>query len=71
MRHQLSVTLASLLIASVAIGLDHSGHRRAESQTSTVSSQSLFSTIQSNTYLCHRGSGRIENKLVMLEAANA
>jgi hypothetical protein len=61
MRLQTSVTLVSLLIASVAIGL-----QQIEQQLlgmTAANAPSLSESTSTNELFCHRGSGRRENNL--------
>ncbi|NJR48762.1 MAG: hypothetical protein HC780_03575 [Leptolyngbyaceae cyanobacterium CSU_1_3] len=66
MRSQTSVTLVSLLIASVAVGLQQVEYRLSGLKTLFVQP-----FIPSDSYLCHRGSGRFENKPTLPLAAHA
>jgi hypothetical protein len=61
MRLQTSVTLVSLLIASVTIGLHQIEHQL--SKLTAANTLSFISATPTNQLFCHRGSGRLENNL--------
>ncbi|MGV0026651.1 hypothetical protein [Phormidesmis priestleyi] len=69
MRLQTSLTLVSLLIASVTIGLHQIEYRLLGLTTANASS--LIRATPTNELFCHRGSGRLEKNLNLKRAAFA
>lgn len=70
MRAQTSAALVSFLIASVAIGLNQLETLSLKSNRAAALHRSLTHS-QPTNYLCHRGSGRIDNRLILPQMAQA
>lgn len=70
MRAQTSVAFVSFLIASVAIGLYQLETHSLNSKKAAAFYRSLTHSHSIN-YLCHRGSGRIDDRLAVPQIVHA